>query len=71
MAFEPMGTRVMCSMPPAMTTSYWPDMTPMAAKFAACWPEPHIRSRVVPHTSTGNPAISAAFRAMLNPCSPS
>src|SRR5437867_7799935 len=61
----------MCSIPPAMTTSYWPAITPIAAKLAACWPEPHIRSRVVPHTSTGKPAISAALRAMLNPCSPS
>ena len=31
-----MGTRVMCSMPPAMTHSYCPDITPMAAKLAAC-----------------------------------
>ena len=69
-ALEPIGTRVMCSIPPAITTSYWPAITPIAAKLAACWPEPHIRSRVVPHTSTGRPAISAAFRAMLNPCSP-
>src|SRR2546426_7289962 len=70
MAFEPIGTRVMCSTPPAMTTSYWPAITPIAAKLAACCPEPHIRSSVVPQTSTGKPAISAALRAMLNPCSP-
>ena len=29
-----------------------------------------MRSSVVPHTSTGKPAMSAALRAMLNPCSP-
>src|SRR3989441_310000 len=60
----------MCSTPPAMTTSYWPAITPTGAKLAACCPEPHIRSSVVPQTSTGKPAISAALRAMLNPCSP-
>ena len=60
----------MFSTPPAITHSYWPDMTPIAAKLAACWPEPHMRSSVVPQTSSGNPAISAALRAMLNPCSP-
>jgi hypothetical protein len=69
-ALEPIGTRVMFSTPPAMTTSYWPDITPIAAKFAACWPEPHMRSSVVPHTSTGKPAMSAALRAMFSPCSP-
>src|SRR3990172_5681300 len=42
----------------------------MAQKLAACCPEPHIRSSVVPHTSRGKPAIRAALRAMLNPCSP-
>ncbi len=65
-----MGTRVMFSTPPAITHSYCPAITPMAAKLAACWPDPHMRSSVVPHTSSGNPAISAALRAMLNPCSP-
>ena len=66
-----MGTRLMFSTPPAMTHSYWPDITPMAAKLAACCPEPHIRSSVVPQTSSGKPAMSAALRAMLKPCSPS
>src|SRR5499426_1617172 len=66
-----MGTRLMLSTPPAMTQSYWPDITPMAAKFAACCPEPHIRSRVVPQTSRGKPPMRAALRAMFSPCSPS
>ena len=35
-----MGTRVMFSTPPAMTHSYCPAITPIAAKFAACWPGP-------------------------------
>src|SRR5262245_59240213 len=65
-----MGTRLMLSTPPAMTQSYWPDITPMAAKLAACCPEPHMRSRVVPQTSRGKPAMRAALRAMFSPCSP-
>src|SRR5260370_11402385 len=65
-----MGTRDMFSTPPAITHSYWPDMTPIAAKLAACWPEPHMRSRVVPQTSSGKPAMSAAVLAMLTPCRP-
>src|SRR5436309_3265041 len=65
-----MGTRVMCSTPPAITHSYCPAITAMAAKLAACWPEPHIRSSVVPQTSSGKPALSAALRAMFMPCSP-
>src|SRR5215510_13009099 len=66
-----MGTRLMLSTPPAMTQSYWPDITPMAAKLAACCPEPHMRSRVVPQTSRGKPPMRAALRAMFSPCSPS
>jgi hypothetical protein len=30
-------------------------MTPWAAKWTACWEEPHCRSTLVPGTSTGNP----------------
>ena len=66
----PIGTRVMFSTPAAMTTSYAPAITPCAAKCAACCDEPHWRSTVVPGTDSGNPAASAALRAMLMPCSP-
>src|SRR5665811_78851 len=45
-------------------------MTPWAAKCAACWLEPHWRSRVTPGTVSGHPAASAAFLPTLNVCSP-
>ena len=45
-------------------------MTPWAAKWAACWDEPHWRSTVVPGTVSGQPAASTALRAMLTLCSP-
>ena len=47
---EPIGTRLIDSTPQAMTMSYAPAMTPWAAKWAACWLEPHWRSMVVPGT---------------------
>ena len=45
-------------------------MTPWAAKWAACWLEPHCRSTVVPGTVSGQPAASTALRATLIACSP-
>ena len=45
-------------------------MTPWAAKWAACWLEPHWRSIVVPGTLSGQPAASTALRPTLSPCSP-
>ena len=44
----PIGTRLMFSTPAAITTSYAPAITPCAAKWGACWDEPHCRSTVVP-----------------------
>ena len=41
-----------------------------AARFVACWDDPHWASTVVPATSIGNPALSQALRAMLKVCSP-
>ncbi len=70
MASDPIGTRVMCSTPPATTNCAEPASTACAPKFTACRPEPQKRFTVVPGTSTGNPAASTAPRAMLNPCSP-
>src|SRR4029079_8523285 len=66
----PIGTRVMTSTPAATTTSYAPAMTPCAAKWAACWLDPHWRSIVVPGTVSGHPAASTALRATLTACSP-
>src|SRR5450759_4022592 len=64
------GTRLMTSTPPATATSYCPEITPAAAKCAACWEEPHWRSSVVPGTASGQPAASTALRPTLAACSP-
>lgn len=48
-----MGTLVIDSTPPAMTMSCVPDMTAWAAKWIACWLEPHCLSTVVPGTLRG------------------
>src|SRR5438309_9395178 len=69
-ASEPIGTRVMCSTPPANTSCAAPLTTACAPKFTACSPEPQNRFTVVPGTSTGRPAASTAPRAMFMPCSP-
>src|SRR5688572_28321898 len=45
-------------------------MTPWAAKWAACWDEPHWRSTEVAGTDSGNPAARTALRPMLSACSP-
>ncbi len=67
---EPIGTRVMDSIPGPMATSMAPEMTAWAAKWMACWADPHWRSTVVPGTDSGYPAASAALRAMFMACSP-
>ena len=51
-----MGQRDMLSTPPPTTTSCWPDITPIAAKFTAWSPEPQNRFKVTPVTSSGHPA---------------
>ncbi len=60
----------MCSTPDPMATSWTPEATSAAAKFTACWAEPHWRSIVVAGVSIGRPASSQALRPMLKPCSP-
>ena len=45
--FEPIGTRVMLSTPPAITSSCVSLITACTAKWIACWPEPHWRSTLV------------------------
>ena len=66
----PIGTRLMLSTPAAMTTSIWPDMTVAAAKWIACWEEPHWRSTEVAGTLSGSLEASTAPRATLLACSP-
>ena len=65
-----MGTRLIDSTPAPMATSMAPDMTAWAAKWMACWADPHWRSTVVPGTDSGKPAARAALRAMFMACSP-
>ncbi len=67
---EPMGTRLIDSMPPAMTMSYAPAEMPWAAKWTACWLEPQRRSTMVHGTCTGYPAASQAVRPTGTACSP-
>ena len=63
-------TRLITSVPPAMTTSIVPDMTAWAAKCTACCDEPHWRSMVTAGTCSGNPATSAQLRPRLKACAP-
>ena len=67
--FEPIGTRDIISTPPEMTRSSCPDQTAAAALKFVCIEEPHWRSTVVPHTETGQPAVSATLRPMFHACS--
>ena len=66
---EPIGTRDIDSTPAAMTMSFWPVMTSIAALLKACRPEAHIRFTLVPGTVSGKPATRGAIRPMLRPCS--
>ncbi len=70
MTFASIGTRVIDSTPAAIAMSYAPEMTPCAAKCAACCDEPHWRSTVVAGTDSGRPAPSHALRPMFSDCSP-
>jgi hypothetical protein len=67
---EPMVTMLMLSTPAAITRSCVPDITAWAAKWTACWDDPHCRSTVTPGTLSGRPADSQAFLAMSNVCGP-
>ena len=67
---EPIGTRVIDSTPPAIVMSAMPLWIRLAAKWIACWLEPHWRSTVVAGVSTGKPAVSQALRPMFTDCSP-
>ena len=67
--FEPIGTRDIISTPPETTRSSWPDHTAAAALKFVCIEDPHWRSTVVPHTVSGQPAVSATLRPMFQACS--
>ncbi len=69
-ALAPMATRDIDSTPPATTKSHWPEITAAAAKWTACWLDPHWRSSVVPGTDSGQPAASTALRPTFHDCSP-
>src|SRR5487761_560781 len=69
-ALEPMGTLVIDSTPPAMVMSHTPDWMRLAAKWIACWLDPHFLSTVVAGVGKGKPAVSHALRATLRLCSP-
>ena len=60
----------MLSTPPARIRSACPDWMARAAMPTASMPDPHRRLTVVPGTSTGRPASSAAMRATLRLSSP-
>ena len=68
--FEPIGTRVMLSTPPAITRSCVSLITACTAKWIACWPEPHWRSTLVPGTLSGSDDDSTQLRAMFAACAP-
>ena len=64
------GARLMLSTPPAITNPASPALIARAALPTASIPDPHRRLIVVPGTSVGRPASSAAMRATLRLSSP-
>src|SRR5216117_3919688 len=66
-----MGTRLIDSVPPAMTTDEKPHITRSAAKAIACSPDEQKRLTVTADALTGIPALRLAIRATFNPCSAS
>ena len=64
------GARLMLSTPPAIMSPASPLLIARAALATASRLDPHRRLMVVPGTSTGNPASSAAMRATLRLSSP-
>ncbi len=70
MTGEPIGTWLMDSTPPAITRSWVPLITAWAAKWMACWEEPHCRSMDTPGTDSGSRELSTEVRAILKVCGP-
>jgi hypothetical protein len=65
------GTMLIDSAPPAISTSASPTRMRSAAICTAVRPEAQKRLTVTPPTVSGRPASSTAMRAMFRPCSPS
>ena len=53
----------MCSTPEPIAVSCTPEAISAAAKFTACWAEPHWRSTVVAGVSIGSPACHPGVAA--------
>ena len=70
LTLEKIGTCDIDSTPPAITMSCVPLITACAAKWIACWEEPHCRSTAVPGTLMGSTEESTTLRATLQDCSP-
>ncbi len=67
----PIGTRLIDSAPPAISTSASPTRMRSAAIWIAVRPEAQKRLTVTPPTGFGKPHSATAMRAMFMPCSPS
>ncbi len=66
-----MGTKLMDSIPPAITTSWTPAWTDWVASASACSPEAQKRLMVMALALIGSPAPRATCRAMFSPWAPS
>ena len=69
--FPPIGTMLIDSVPPPMTTCACPSMMRSAPYAIACSPDEQKRLTVTADASIGTPARRLAMRATLRPCSPS
>ena len=67
----PIGTRLIDSAPPAISTSASPTRMRSAAIWMAVRPDAQKRLTVTPPTGFGKPQSATAMRAMFMPCSPS
>ena len=66
----PSGMRVIASTPAAIPISIVPAAIMSLTMWAACWPEPHWASTMVPPVCWASPACSQARRTMPLDCSP-
>src|SRR2546428_12679345 len=69
-AFDPIGTLLIDSTPPAIVMSQTPDWIRLAAKWSACWLDPHWRPAGGAGGGTGKPAVRHAVGPTFNDCSP-
>ena len=66
----PSGIRVIASTPAAIPISMVPAVIMSLTRWAACCPEPHCASTIVPAVCWARPACSQARRTMPLDCSP-